>query len=232
MAGRSNSKIVRRIGESWAEILAEECSKTYMRNVGKMVANQRKVTKVYPPKDKVFRAFKETPFTSIKVVIVGQDPYHNGQADGLAFSSSCNKIKIPYSLRVIFEEIEDDLDIEVNQSADLTRWAKQGVFLINTALTVRAGDANSHSGIGWEKFTSKVINFISISPTPTVFILWGNHAKSFRKHIDEDNHLVLEAPHPASELYSGGTSGFYGCKHFSKTNNFLIKNNLTPITWK
>lgn len=177
----------------------------------------------------MFRAFKETPYKTVRVVIIGQDPYHNGHADGLAFSSK--QRNIPASLKVIFKEIEDDLGIKVTKSPNLTRWANQGVLLLNTALTVRAGDAGSHSNIGWEHFTGEAIHAVSICPTPTVFILWGNHAKSFRKHIHEDNHLILEAPHPASELYSNGTSGFYGCKHFSKTNQFLIKNNLKPIKW-
>lgn len=222
------SKVISRIGEDWAQFIGNEFAKTYMKNVGKLVANQRKVTTVYPSKDNVFRVFKETPYKSVRVVIVGQDPYHNGSADGLAFSS---KGKIPKSLQIIFKEIEDDLNIKVEKSANLKRWANQGVFLINTSLTVRSGEASSHSGIGWEQFTGKAIHSVSLSPVPTIFLLWGNHAKGFRKYIEEENHLVLEAPHPASELYSGGTSGFYGCKHFSKTNKFLIQNNLKPILW-
>lgn len=200
-----------------------------MKNVSKLVRQQRKVATIYPKSEDVFRAFKLAPYTSVRVVIVGQDPYHNGHADGLAFSS--RDTSIPASLKVIFKEIEKDLGVQVQKSPDLTRWAQQGVFLINSSLTVRAGDAGSHSGLGWEKFVGKAINYLSLSPTPTVFMLWGSKAKSFKKYIEEQNHLILEAYHPASELYSGGSSGFYGCKHFSKSNNFLKNNNLKTINW-
>lgn len=230
MEGRRQHPVIRRIGESWAEFLAPEFKKTYMRNVGKIVANQRKLTTVYPEKDMVFRAYKTTPYTSVRVVIIGQDPYHNGHADGLAFSSV--KDSVPVSLRYIFQEIARDLGYQPDPNPDLTRWATQGVLLLNTALTVRIGEAGSHKNIGWERFTARTLKAVSLSPVPTVFLLWGSHAKGFKPHIDPDNHLILEAAHPASEAYKDGNAGFLGCGHFSKTNNFLIQNKLKPIQWK
>lgn len=149
-------------------------------------------------------------------------------ADGLAFSSKENNV--PRSLQNIFKEVEDDLAVGVDKdNPDLTRWARQGVFLINTSLTVRKGNSKSHSGLGWEKFTGKAIEAVGLSPTPTVFMLWGNHAQRFRHHIEETNHLVLEATHPSP---MAAHKGFFKCKHFSKCNRFLEKENLEPINWK
>lgn len=153
-------------------------------------------------------------------------PYYNGQADGLAFSSK--KPAIPASLENIFTEIEQDLGITVKKSPDLTRWATQGVLLLNTILTVNAGQPNSHYQLGWARFTGRVLQALSLSPVPTVFILWGSEAKQMRLHIDEGNHLILEASHPSPR---SADKGFFNCKHFSKTNDFLTSHNLKPIDW-
>lgn len=216
------------LGDSWAEFLWHEFKKSYLQKMNRIVKKDRKLLRVYPDKEDVFRAFRVTPFTNVRVVIVGQDPYHNGMADGLAFSSRGDIV--PRSLQNIFKEIQSDLDIEVESSnPDLTRWAVQGVFLINTSLTVRKGNAGSHSGLGWETFVGRAIKVASLAPTPTVFMLWGNHAQNFRQHIEETNHLVLEAYHPSP---LSASRGFFGCEHFSQCNNFLTDNNLNPINWK
>lgn len=215
------------LGDSWADWLWEEFTQKYFQNISTIVKRERELLTIYPENHQVFRAFNLTPYEKVKVVIVGQDPYHNGQADGLAFSST--RKEIPKSLKNIFKEIETDLGIEVDRTPDLTRWAEQGVFLINTSLTVRAGLAGSHSKIGWDKFIRKVLYSISMSPAPVVFILWGNHAHSFKKYIHQQGHLILTSAHPSP---LSAHRGFFGCKHFSKCNDFLIKSGIEPINWK
>lgn len=215
------------LGSSWGALFHQEFTKQYMLQIGKAVANQRKLVTVYPEKDKVFRAFKETPFSKVKVVIVGQDPYYDGSADGLAFSS--DQRGIPMSLVNIFAEIQSDLDIRVEHNADLTRWAEQGVFLLNSHLTVNKGQPSSHSGLGWDRFTGKVIKALSLTPVPTVFMLWGSHGKSLEHLIEPENHLILKAVHPSPR---SANRGFFKCKHFSKCNEFLKSNNLKPINWR
>lgn len=215
-------------GDSWGDMLWRELKEKYFQNINIIVRREREIfTTIYPEKHQVFRAFKLTPYEKVKVVIVGQDPYHNGQADGLAFSSTGDTI--PKSLKNIFREIETDTGIEPDRNADLTRWAEQGVFLINTALTVRKGNAGSHSKIGWDKFVAKAIYAVSLSPSPVVFILWGNHAHSFRKYIHNQGHLTLTAYHPSP---LSADRGFFGCKHFSKCNEFLKSSGQETINWK
>ena len=177
--------------------------------------------------DNIFNALNLVKFEDVKVVILGQDPYHEpGQAHGLSFSV-LDGVALPPSLVNIYKEIESDLGIKCEKSGNLTRWAKQGVLLLNTTLTVRKGQANSHSEIGWKIFTHEIIKALSKREKPIVFMLWGSHAQSYAPEI-EKQHLVLKAPHP-SPLSS--YRGFFGCKHFSKANNFLIENHITPIDW-
>lgn len=222
----ARDRAIRALGESWGEMLVKEFAKPYLTHIGRKVAKVRKMMKVYPDKKDVFRVYKLTPYRHVKVVIVGQDPYYNGQADGLAFSSK--EKKIPASLQSIFSEIKEDCKVPVKNSPDLTRWAEQGVFLLNTTLTVSAGQPASHRGLGWARFTGKTLEAISASPVPTVFMLWGNDAKQMRLHIDEENHLVLEAGHPSPKV---AHKGFFGCGHFSGANAFLQHHNLKPINW-
>lgn len=222
-------KLREQLGDGWAELLIKELEKEYLLEIGQIVAQERQKYTIYPAKDDVFRAFRLTPFKDVRVVIVGQDPYHNGTADGLAFSS--RNAHPQRSLGVIFKAIAYD-GFEPKDNADLSRWAKQGVFLLNTSLTVRKGQAGSHSNIGWQRFTAVCIAALSRSPTPTVFMLWGNHAKQFKKYIHPDNHLILESAHPAAELYSGYTAGFVDAGHFQECNDFLQMSGFDPIDWR
>jgi len=222
----SQRKALALLGQSWGEFLHREFTKDYMLHIGKSVAKARKLVTVYPDKDSVFRAFKLSPYRNTRVVIVGQDPYYNGQADGLAFSSQ--KEEIPASLENIFKEITGDLDIEVKQSPDLTRWAEQGVLLLNSHLTVNKGQPASHSRLGWDRFTGRAIKALGLCPVPTVFMLWGNHGKSLEHLIEPSNHLILKAAHQSPR---SAYKGFFGCNHFSKCNTFLTNNNLKPINW-
>jgi len=182
---------------------------------------------IFPPKDQIFASFNKTPFNKLKVVILGQDPYHGeGQANGLCFSVA-DGIRKPPSLVNIFKELKEDLGFEIPEHGNLEAWANQGILLLNATLTVRAHEAGSHQGIGWEEFTDAVIHKISNELYGIVFLLWGNYAQKKGQKIDRLKHLVLEAPHP-SPLARGG---FKGCKHFSKTNDYLMSMNKTPIDW-
>ncbi|KKW40122.1 MAG: Uracil-DNA glycosylase [Parcubacteria group bacterium GW2011_GWA1_54_9] len=186
---------------------------------------------VYPAPKNIFRAFDLCPFENVKVVILGQDPYHGArQANGLAFAVD-EKEAVPPSLQNIYKEIADDCGLPFEALAkkgDLTRWAEQGVLLLNATLTVRAHSAGSHQGKGWEQFTDAAIKALSEERAGLVFMLWGNYAKAKGAHIDRSKHLVLEAPHPSP---FSAASGFFGCKHFSKTNEYLVSHNETPIDW-
>lgn len=199
-----------------------------MKKIAGFLKEERKKYTIYPESNNIFRAYKECPYVGLKVVILGQDPYHTPKkATGLAFSVPEDE-NPPPSLRNIFSEIERDFDtLDLNQNPDLTRWANQGVFLLNTSLTVRKGQADSHKAV-WYQFIDKTIEYINASPVPTVFMLWGNNAKKYLKVIDTDHHLALTASHPSP--FSCHLS-FNGCKHFSKANEFLEKNNLKPIDW-
>jgi uracil-DNA glycosylase len=186
---------------------------------------------ILPRTENVFQAFKKTRVADVKVIIIGQDPYHSpNTAHGLAFSVQ-KGCKIPPSLRIIFKELKSDMGIETPVEGSLEHWASQGVLLLNTILTVSKGKPNSHKGIGWENFTQLVINRLSNYHSHLVFILWGKQAIEKREWIAGENHLIIESSHPAAEIYSGGKSGFYGHKPFSKTNLFLLKHNKSVIDW-
>ena len=216
-----------KIRKSWYELLKDDFEKDSFKNLQIFLAGEREKYKIYPDDDNVFSALNAVAFDDVKVVIIGQDPYHEpNQAHGLCFSV-LDKTPIPPSLVNIYKEIEDDLKIKCNSSGDLTRWARQGVLLLNTTLTVRKGEANSHQGKGWEKITGKIIDLLSKRQKPIVFLLWGANAQAFASKISSW-HLVLKAPHPSP---LSAYRGFFGCKHFSKCNDFLAKNNITPIDW-
>ncbi|MFH1178521.1 MAG: uracil-DNA glycosylase [bacterium] len=226
-----------KIGPSWAKYLKEEFDKPYFVELTEFVKKEYKDEVVYPPPKYIFRAFDICPFEKVKVVILGQDPYHGKkQANGLAFAVDENTA-LPPSLQNIFKEIESDCGDRAEseevlrpagRSGNLTRWAEQGVLLLNATLTVRAQMAGSHQGHGWESFTDAAIKSLSEWHENLVFMLWGNYAKAKGAHIDRSKHLVLEAPHPSP---FSAASGFFGCKHFSKANDYLIVNNKTPINW-
>ncbi|NGX44173.1 MAG: Uracil-DNA glycosylase [Candidatus Anoxychlamydiales bacterium] len=219
--------------KSWARVLGEEFEKEYMKNLQNFLISEVESNQIiYPPKDLIFNAFCKTPYDKVKVVIVGQDPYHGkGQAHGLSFSVP-KEIKAPPSLKNIFQEQVKDVGIKAPITGELTAWAKQGVLLLNATLTVRESSPKSHYGKGWEVFTDRIIEILSKNKKPIVFLLWGKSAKEklFNAFTDKENshHLILTAAHPS--FYS--VSGFWGCKHFSKTNEFLINNNIKPIDWQ
>lgn len=215
--------------KSWDEILTLEKSKSYYKDLEEKIDKKYETTKVFPPKQKIFNAFKETKLEDLKVVILGQDPYHKeGQAHGLAFSTPKN-IKNPPSMQNILKEIKEDLTKESScQDGDLTPWAKQGVLLLNTILTVEESKAKSHHKLGWEIFTDNIIKYISQNCENVVFLLWGAPSISKSKLIDESKHHILSAPHPSP---LSAYRGFFGSKHFSKTNELLKSNGKKPIKW-
>lgn len=216
-----------RITKDWASRLKDEFNKDYFKNLQVFLEEEYARYDVYPKMENIFNALNYCPYDKVKVVIIGQDPYHEPhQAHGLSFSVE-EGVTYPPSLVNIFKEIKDDLGVKVQNSGNLIRWAKQGVMLLNTTLTVRRGQANSHRGKGWEIFTNEVIRQLSARKDPIVFLLWGSNAQSFAPII-EKQHLVLIAPHPSP---LSAYRGFFGCKHFSKANNFLIKCGKEPIDW-
>ena len=217
-----------RIEESWKRALAEEFVKPYFASLVDFLHKEKAAgQKIYPPGSQIFRAFDLTPVSQVKVVILGQDPYHGpGQAHGLSFSVS-DGVPAPPSLKNIFKEIESDLGVRMSGYPDLEKWARQGALLLNAVLTVRAGVAASHSKIGWQEFTDAVIRYISDNCNGVVFMLWGNFARSKRDLIDASRHHVLEAAHP-SPLARGA---FFGCRHFSRANALLEAQGKTPIDW-
>lgn len=216
------------IENTWKEALSEEFTKGYFESLVNFLYKERSENKVFYPLGKnIFRAFELTPLPQLKVVLLGQDPYHNpGQAMGLSFSVP-KSVPAPPSLKNIFKEIEADLGVKMSGSPDLEPWAKQGVLLLNAILTVRQNEAASHRNIGWEQFTDAVIRYISQNCPHVVFMLWGNYAKGKANLIDRNKHLVLEAAHP-SPLARGA---FFGCKHFSKANAWLEMQGIEPINW-
>lgn len=217
-----------RIEDSWKTALAEEFSKTYFTELTDFVRSEYTRGKVYPPPKEIFAAFDHCPVEKVKVVIIGQDPYHNpGQANGLCFSVHDN-IAMPPSLQNIFKEIHDDLGLPIPQTGNLEHWADQGVLLLNATLTVRANQAGSHQNHGWEMFTDAVIQYLSENKTELVFLLWGNYAKQKGAIIDKTKHHILTAAHPSP---FSANNGFFGCKHFSKTNELLTKLGKAPIQW-
>lgn len=218
-----------RIEESWKRALQSEFDKPYFAGLVSFLHGEKAAGKlIYPPGGQIFRAFELTPVDKVKVVILGQDPYHNPeQAMGLSFSVPAG-VPAPPSLKNIFKEIENDLGIRMSGSPDLTPWARQGVLLLNAMLTVQAGAPASHRGKGWEQFTDAVIKYISDNCNGVVFLLWGGFARNKRDLIDTSRHFVLEAAHPSP--LAGGA--FFGCRHFSRTNEILINEHKTPINWQ
>ena len=218
-----------RIEKSWGEALSAEWDKEYFRELARKLHEEKdRGIVIYPPGSKIFRAFDLCPLDAVKVVILGQDPYHGaGQAMGLSFSVP-EGIAAPPSLKNIFKEIESDLGIRMSGSPDLEPWARQGVLLLNSVLTVRAGVAASHAGVGWQNFTDAGIKLISERCEGVVFMLWGNYARSKAGLIDSGRHLVLQAAHP-SPLARGA---FFGCRHFSQANAYLVRTGRSPINWQ
>jgi uracil-DNA glycosylase len=218
------------IEESWKEVLKEEFQKTYFERIVTFLKAEKASGKViYPPGSLIFNAFTQTPFSIVKVVIIGQDPYHNkGQAHGLSFSVPDGVAK-PASLLNIFKELKNDSGLEISQNGNLQKWASQGVLLLNASLSVREHEPGSHSQIGWLQFTDAVIKKISDDKEGIIFLLWGKFAQEKQYLIDESKHFVLKAAHPSP---FSADKGFFGCKHFSKTNQLLIQQNKQPIDWK
>lgn len=225
---QDNAKVRVGIEASWKKILESEFEKEYFKNLSIKIREEYLSSTVYPPPKLVFNAFTHCPFENVKVVILGQDPYHGkGQAMGLAFSVP-DDVPIPRSLKNIYREISDDVGVKPLHSGNLERWADQGVLLLNATLTVRAGLPGSHQGIGWEQFTDAVIQKISEEKEHVVFLLWGNYARSKKSLIDASKHLVLECSHPSPFSVE---RGFFGSRHFSKTNAYLEKHSRPPINW-
>ena len=217
------------IGNSWDEILKDEYQKDYFKNIAMFINKEYREKTIFPPKSNILRAFKLTDYDNVKVVILGQDPYHGiNEANGLAFSVS-KGVRLPPSLQNIYKELYNDLGITISTNGDLEKWAREGVLLLNSVFTVEKDKPASHKNIGWEQFSDEVIKKVNEKTTPVVFILWGNFAKSKAKYITNPIHLVITSPHPSP---FSAYSGFFGSKPFSRTNEFLRKNNIKEIDWK
>lgn len=217
------------IGNDWDKLLKDEFTSDYYQKLRSFLAYEYAHQTIYPDMYDIFNALKYTAYQAVKVVILGQDPYHApGQAHGLCFSVQ-KGVTPPPSLQNIFQELQDDLGCEIPNHGELTAWTKQGVLLLNTVLSVRRGQANSHQGKGWEILTDRIISLLDEKPEPMVFLLWGKQAKAKMEYLNNPNHLVLTSSHPSP--YSV-TYGFKGCKHFSKTNEYLKSHGLTPINWQ
>ena len=218
-----------KIEDSWKIQLKDEFSKPYFRDLIQFVKYEYATHQVFPPGKLIFNAFDSCPFDACKVVVLGQDPYHGtGQANGLSFSVN-DGVPKPPSLQNIFKEIKEDLGLPIPASGNLQRWANQGVLLLNATLTVRSGEAGSHQKKGWEQFTNAVIHKINENKEGVVFLLWGKYAQEKGKIIDESRHYVLKATHPSPLASKWG--GWFGSKHFSQTNQYLIDHGKTPIEW-
>ena len=217
------------LNNDWAEALAEEYKKDYYKKLFEFVGEEYSHHTVYPPGDDIFNAFHLTPLNKVKCVIIGQDPYHEpGQAHGLCFSVKPD-VKIPPSLENIYKELHDDIGCYIPNNGYLVKWADQGVLMLNAVLTVRAHQAASHQGKGWEEFTDATIRAVNAEDRPIVFLLWGGFAQKKAAMLDNPKHLILKAPHPSPlSVYRG----FYGCKHFSQANAFLEANGVEPIDWQ
>lgn len=217
-----------RIEESWNHVLAAQWEMPYFEQLAQFVRHEYAAGTVYPPASRIFAAFDHCPFDKVKVVILGQDPYHGpGQANGLCFSVA-DGVEIPRSLRNIFKEITSDTGAPAPTSGNLERWARQGVLLLNATLTVRAHQAGSHQGHGWETFTDSVVKLLSDQCSGLVFILWGSYAARKGEFVDRSKHLVLQSPHPSP---LSASRGFFGNHHFTKTNEYLVSLGKTPIEW-
>ncbi len=217
------------IGNEWDKLLAEEFRKDYYLRLREFLKAEYNSRNIFPPMNDIFNALRYTSYSDVKAVILGQDPYHGmGQAHGLCFSVK-RGVQPPPSLQNIFKELNADLGIQPPSHGELTSWAKSGVLLLNTALTVREGQANSHRGQGWEILTDRVIELLNERTQPIVFILWGGNARSKAKLITNPSHLVLQCAHPSP---LSAYNGFFGCRHFSKANDFLVRNGIEPIDWR
>ncbi|MBQ8171914.1 MAG: uracil-DNA glycosylase [Oscillospiraceae bacterium] len=217
------------IGNEWDSLLAEEFKKDYYLHLREFLKAEYGSRRIYPPMNDIFNALRYTSYSDVKAVILGQDPYHGaGQAHGLCFSVK-KGVQPPPSLQNIFKEIKADLGIDSPAHGELTSWAQNGVLLLNTSLTVREGQANSHRGQGWETLTDRIIELLNQREQPIVFILWGGNARSKAKLITNKNHLVLQCAHPSP---LSAYNGFFGCRHFSKTNEFLVTHGIKPIDWR
>ncbi len=215
--------------QSWQDLLATETSQEYWTVLQSFVAAERQSSTVYPPADETFKAFALTPPQNVKVVVLGQDPYHSqGQANGLCFAVP-NGIKIPPSLRNIFKELHSDLGIEPSTSGDLTSWAQQGVLLLNATLTVRSDGAGTHQGHGWETFTDAVVRTLGTTSSPIVFVLWGSYARKKKLFVTQPQHTIIESAHPSP---LSAYNGFFGSKPFSQINEALTRNGVNPIRWQ
>lgn len=219
-------------GTAWGQLLDSELTSPQMLELRRNLQQELHTHTVYPAMKNLFAAYKATDPQRIKVIILGQDPYHNGIATGHAFDCG-DSPKISPSLRHILKEVVADVGETQIQGGNLAPWVDQQVFLLNTVLTVRAGEANSHADLGWHRFISRTLTELSFraSDTPIVALLWGKSAQKYSHYFTRPNHLVLEAPHPAAEVYSGGQAGFFGCKHFSKANEFLTQNGEDAVSW-
>ena len=221
-------KIDPKIAPTWKEVLIQEFESDYFSNLKTFLVNEKAKHRIFPPGNLIFNAFNLTPFPAVKVVLLGQDPYHNvGQAHGLCFSVP-DGVAHPKSLINIFKELRDDLGVPVPQSGNLGKWAKQGVLLLNASLTVRAHEAGSHQHQGWETFTDAVIRTLSEKRSGIVFLLWGAYAQAKEALIDTSKHFILKTVHPSP---LSASRGFFGCKHFSKTNEILRRNGEEEIIW-
>ncbi|MGN0177239.1 MAG: uracil-DNA glycosylase [Methanobrevibacter sp.] len=217
------------INNDWDLVLKDEFEKDYFLKIKEFIKKEYNTKTIYPPFEDVFNAFKLTPLSNVKVVILGQDPYHEeGQAHGLSFSTPEGR-PIPRSLKNIFKEISSEYSYSIPESGCLEKWAKQGVFLLNTVLTVEKGNANSHSKCGWQTFTDNVINILNKQKQPIVFLLWGKQAEKKKELITNHNHLVLITSHPSP---FSARRGFFGCNHFKLANEFLKENNIDEINWQ
>ncbi len=215
-------------GNDWDEILKEEIEKDYFKKIMDFIDGEYETKTVYPRKENIFNALKYTSYRDVRVLLLGQDPYHGeGQAHGLAFSVQ-DGVEPPPSLKNMYKELNSDLGVSIPSSGCLIPWAKQGVMLLNTALTVLEGQPNSHKNIGWTTFTDKIISALNEREEPVIFLLWGANAKEKLPLITNKNHYVLIAPHPSP---LSASRGFFGCKHFSKTNTILERNGFSPISW-
>lgn len=217
------------IGNEWDALLADEIQKDYYLKLRQFLISEYTTRRIYPPMEDIFNALRHTSYSDVRAVILGQDPYHGpGQAHGMCFSVK-RGTPPPPSLQNIFKEIKSDLGIDPPQHGELTSWADNGVLLLNTVLTVREGQPNSHKGMGWEQFTDRIIQLLNERQQPMVFLLWGGNARSKARLITNPAHLVLQCAHPSP---LSAYNGFFGCRNFSKTNEFLVSRGMKPIDWK
>ena len=218
------------INNDWLEYIQDEFKKPYYRELYQFVRKEYGTHVIYPPSDDIFNAFHLTPLSKVKVLILGQDPYHGEhQAHGLCFSVLPDQPELPPSLQNIYKELQDDLECYIPNNGYLKKWAQQGVLMLNTVLTVRAHQAGSHQGKGWEQFTDAIIQAVNAQDRPIVYLLWGKPAQSKIPMLTNPKHLILKAPHPSP---LSAYRGFFGCRHFSQTNAFLMENGIEPIDWQ